>query len=64
MKYLNEILNYYLFHKTALFLAIEKENVEIVKFLLCNDKIDVNIIGIFNYIFDKILFLVFDSIFC
>lgn len=29
-------------HKTALHLAIEKENIEIIQLLLNNDKIDVN----------------------
>ena len=40
--YFNEIQTY--IYKTALFTAVEKENVEIVKLLLTNDKIDVNII--------------------
>lgn len=39
------------FHKTALYLAVEKGYVEIVKFLLMNDNINVNIINIFIYIF-------------
>ena len=30
-------------YKTALYLAIEKENIEIVKLLLIHDKINVNI---------------------
>ena len=30
-------------HKTALYLAVEKENIDIVKLLLSNDNIDVNI---------------------
>ena len=42
---------YYLFDKTALYLAIEKENIEIVKLLLSNEKIDVNIINIFIFIY-------------
>ena len=29
--------------KTALYLAVEKENIEIVKLLLTNDKLDINI---------------------
>lgn len=40
----NEIMIW--FYKTALFEAIEKENVEIVKLLMQNDNIDVNIINI------------------
>ena len=35
------ILNY--IYKTALYLAVEKENIEIVKLLLANDKLDINI---------------------
>ena len=42
-------------NKTALFLAIEKENIEIVKLLLSNKNIDVNIINIFLFIDHKIL---------
>ena len=34
-------------NKTALFLAAEKENIEIIKLLLKCDKIDVNKINIF-----------------
>ena len=47
----NEIL-IILFYKTALYLAVEKENVEIIKLLLTNDKLDINlkhILNIFNY---------------
>ena len=42
--------NFYIrwFYKTALFLAVEKENIEIVKLLLTNDKLDINIINILN----------------
>ena len=35
------ILNY--IYKTALYLAVEKENIDIVKLLLANDKLDINI---------------------
>ena len=35
------------FYKTALYLAIENENIEIVKLLLNNDKTDVNLQHIF-----------------
>ena len=32
--------------KTALYLAVEKENIEIIKLFLTNDKLDINIINI------------------
>ena len=38
-------------YKSVLYLAIEKENIEIAKFLLANDKLDINL----GYIFHKIL---------
>ena len=37
------------FNKTALYLAIEKENIDIVKLLLSNDKTDPNIRYVFFY---------------
>ena len=40
-----------IFYKTALYLAVEKENIEIVKLLLTNDKLDINIINILNIFF-------------
>lgn len=54
MKFYNlkiyEIISY--FNETILFIAIEKENTEIIKLLLSNDKIDVNIpFVIFIFIF-------------
>ena len=50
IKLFNEIMAR--FDKTALYLAVEKENVEIVKLLMTNEKIDPNIICILqsNYI--------------
>ncbi len=42
---------FYFFDKTALYLAIEKENIEIVKLLLSNEKLDINIINIFIFIY-------------
>lgn len=46
----------FLFYKTALFAAVEKENVEIVRILLTNDKIDVDVLNVLNtYIFNSIL---------
>ena len=50
-----------IFFKTALYLAVEKENIDIIKLLLTNDKIDVNIINIyFKFIikFKIIFFLI------
>ena len=44
-----------IFYITALYLAVEKENIEIVKLLLSKDKIDINIHNIFHYIFHKII---------
>ena len=46
---------FYFFSKTALFLAIEKNNYEIVKLLIDNDKIDINSF----YVFIKILLMKF-----
>ena len=42
------------FNKTALYLAVEKENIEIVKLLLTNDKLDINLGFILNYNIFKI----------
>ena len=55
----NDIQNHNFFYKTALYSAVEKENIEIIKLLLNNDKIDVNIpyILILNFIKFKIIFL-------
>ena len=52
IKSFNEIIA--LFNKTALYLAVEKENVEIVKLLISNNKIDPNIICILSYYYYKI----------
>ena len=48
----DEILVY--FYKTALYLAIEKKNIEIIKILLLNDNINVNIPYIPTFILYKI----------
>ena len=45
-----------MFNKTALYHAIEIENIEIIKLLLMNDNIDINIINIFNTNFFFIAF--------
>ena len=34
-----------------IYLVIEKENIEIIKLLLTNDKLDINIINILNILF-------------
>ena len=36
--------------KTALYIAVENENVDIIRLLLMNDKLDVNIISILSII--------------
>ena len=53
IKILNRILIY--INKTALYLAVEKENIEIINLLLNNDKVDVNILNIFNQVFEYYL---------
>lgn len=44
---MNEIISQ--FYLTPLIMAIKRENIEIVENLLSNEKIDVNIFGIFNF---------------
>ena len=46
--------NIIMIFKTALYLAVEKENIEIVKLLLTNNKLDINIINILNIFFIKL----------
>ena len=53
----NEIL--ILFYKTALYLAVEKGNIEIIKLLLSNDKLDINILNILIISFNKIQIHIF-----
>ena len=53
---------YNIIYKTALYAAIEKENIEIVKLLLTNEKLDINILNIFKYIFLKFYYKYFNSI--
>ena len=43
MKFLYNII-----YKTALYLAVEKGNIEIVRLLLTNDKLDINLLNILN----------------
>lgn len=38
------------FQKTALFIAVENQNLDIIKLLLDHPNIDVNIKSVFNYI--------------
>ena len=45
IRFLNEIL--ILIYKTAIFEAIRNENIEIIKLLLTNTNLDVNILYIF-----------------
>ena len=48
-KWLNEIWLW--FYKTALYLAIENGNIDHVKLLLTNNKLDINILNIFTIFF-------------
>ena len=41
---------YLIINKTSLYLAVENENIEIIKLLLSNDKVDPNIPTIFNFV--------------
>ena len=43
------IFNYFGVNKTALYAAVEKDNIEICKLLMTNANIDVNIPCVFNY---------------
>lgn len=66
--YFNKIFNLLQFNKTALYKALEIENIEIINLLLSTDKIDVNtsnihflfliifIIKLFNVIENQMLF--------
>lgn len=44
-----------MFHETALFLAVSKENYDIVHLLTSCDKIDYSIINVFITFFNKII---------
>ena len=50
------------FNKTALYLAVEKENIEIVKLLLTHNKLDINLGYILNIIFIKFKIIFFNYI--
>ena len=56
----NEIIKY--FYKTALYLAVEKENIEIVKLLLNNNQLDINFLNIFNIFYIKFKIISFNAI--
>ena len=62
--YLNGIRNHIfersfnIIYKSVLYLAVEKENIEIVKLLLNNDKLDIN----FRYIFIQFILIKFEII--
>lgn len=56
MKQFDKIIKYE-FYKTALFIAVEQENVEMVKLLLAQHEIDVNSISVFIYIFIQFFIL-------
>ena len=49
IKTFNQIITW--INKTALYHAVEEENIEIIQLLLSNDKIDVNILNILPAIF-------------
>lgn len=53
--YFNEIVTY--FYKTALFEAVMRNNIEIIKLLLSYDKIDVNILNIILFFFNEIIYI-------
>lgn len=46
---LNEIYIYFFFNKTALYVAVEKGNIDIIKLLLTCDKLDLNILCSMDY---------------
>lgn len=46
--FFNEILILFFFYKTALLWAVQKENIEIIKLLLINEKLDINSVYILN----------------
>ena len=50
------------FSKTALYLAVEKENIEIVNILLSNDKLDINLGYILNIFYIKFQNMAFNNI--
>ena len=52
MQFQNNLMKFILlFQKTALYIAVEKENIEIIKLLLSNNRINININNILSLIF-------------
>ena len=49
-------------YKTALYSAVEKENIEIIKLLLNNDKLDINLGYILNIFYIKFKIISFNYI--
>lgn len=47
-------LKLFIFNKTALHLAVEKENTEMVKILLTNNNLDINVLSIYFNILNRI----------
>lgn len=58
---MNEIL-YFRINETPLFAAVKNENIEIVKLLLTDDKIDVNILNVLINFYYKINIMYFNDI--
>ena len=58
--YLNEII--IMFNRSPFYLAVERENIEIIKLLLTNDKLDVNYLYILFYLFLRFVIILFNSI--
>lgn len=56
IKYSNQIYHYNILNKTILRIAVEKENVEIIKLLLQYDNLDMNE---FIYVFYYYFFMIF-----
>ena len=54
MEYFNDVEFLY-FYKTALYKAVEKENIEIIKLLLTSENLNVNALSILSTCFYKIL---------
>ena len=58
--HLNEII--IMFNRSPFYLAVERENIEIIKLLLTNDKLDVNYLYILFYLFLRFVIMLFNSI--
>lgn len=51
LNYIFKIEFVYIIHRTALICAIEKRNIDIIKLLLDNNKIDANATSILSFLF-------------